>query len=65
MPTMWMIRGDGGRLYDDSRDRNLAAIGWGQFAIEAKPGVSRKSLIQAYKNLQPGIKDASAVSGAS
>lgn len=65
MPTMWMIRGDGGRLYDDFRDRNLAAIGWGQFAIEAKPGVSRKALIQAYKNLQPGIKDASAVSGAS
>jgi len=65
MPTMWMIRGDGGRLYDDFRDRNLAAIGWEQFAIEAKPGVSRKALIQAYKNLQPGIKDASAVSGAS
>lgn len=65
MPTMWMVRGDGGRLYDDFRDRNLAAIGWAQLALAAKPGVSRKALIQAYKELQPGIKDASAVSGAS
>lgn len=65
MATMWMIRGDGGRLYDDFRERNLAAIGWAQLAPAAKPGVSRKSLIQAYKDLQPGIKDASAVSGAS
>ncbi|MDO7904671.1 restriction endonuclease [Pseudomonas sp. K1(2024)] len=65
MPAMWMIRGDGGRLYDDFRDRSLAAIGWAQLAVEAKPGVSRKALIQAYKDLQPGIKDATAVSGAS
>lgn len=65
MPAMWMIRGDGGRLYDDFRDRNLAAIGWAQLAPAAQPGVSRKALIQAYKDLQPGIKDASAVSGAS
>ncbi|POA39008.1 restriction endonuclease [Pseudomonas sp. GW456-12-1-14-TSB6] len=65
MPAMWMIRGDGGRLYDDFRDRNMAAIGWAQLAPEAKPGVSRKALIQAYKDLQPGIKDGSAVSGAS
>lgn len=65
MPVMWMIRGDGGRLYDDFRDRNLAAIGWAVLAPEAKPGVSRKALIQAYKNLQPGIKDGTAVSGAS
>jgi restriction system protein len=62
---MWMIRGDGGRLYDDFRERNLAAIGWAQLAPAARPGVSRKALIQAYKDLQPGIKDASAVSGAS
>ena len=65
MPAMWMIRGDGGRLYDEFRDRNLAAIGWGQLAPSAMPGVSRKALIQAYKDVQPGIKDASAVSGAS
>ena len=65
MPTMWMIRGDGGRLYDDFKDRNLAAIGWAQLAPAANPGVSRKALIQAYKDLQPGIKDGTAVSGAS
>ncbi|MFJ2333869.1 MULTISPECIES: restriction endonuclease [Pseudomonas] len=65
MPTMWMIRGDGGRLYDDFRERNLAAIGWAQLAPLAKPGVSRAALIQAYKEVQPGIKDGTAVSGAS
>lgn len=65
MPTMWMIRGDRGRLYDDFRERNLAAIGWAQLAAMAKPGVSRAALIQAYKEVQPGIKDGTAVSGAS
>jgi len=65
MPTMWMIRGDGGRLYDDFRDRNLAAIGWVQLAAVAKPGMSRAALIKAYKDAQPGIKDGTAVSGAS
>ncbi|MDD1966718.1 restriction endonuclease [Pseudomonas putida] len=65
MPAMWMIRGDGGRLYDDFRDRKLAAIGWAQLVLEAKPGVSRKALIQAYKDCEPGIKDGTAISGAS
>ncbi|WP_313740622.1 restriction endonuclease [Pseudomonas sp.] len=65
MATMWMIRGDGGRRYDDFRDRNLAAIGWMQLAPKAKPGVSRKALIQMYKELQPGVKDGTAISGAS
>ncbi|WP_245586771.1 restriction endonuclease [Pseudomonas cremoricolorata] len=65
MATMWMIRGDGGRRYDDFRDRNLAAIGWLQLAPKAKPGVSCKTLIQLYKELQPGVKDGTAISGAS
>ncbi|WP_239823740.1 hypothetical protein, partial [Salmonella enterica] len=25
---MWMIRGDGGKLYDDFRDKQVVAIGW-------------------------------------
>lgn len=65
MPTMWMIRGDGGRLYDDFRERSLAAIGWTGLAPSAKPGVSRAELIRAYKNVEPGIKDGTAISGAS
>jgi restriction system protein len=65
MVTMWMIRGEGGSLYDDFRDHKLAAIGWSQLAPVAKPGVSRSALIQFYKDAQPGIKDGSAISGAS
>lgn len=29
---MWMIRGDGGKLYDDFRDKQVVAIGWSQLA---------------------------------
>jgi Uncharacterized conserved protein len=28
MEKMWMIRGDGGKLYDDFRDKQVVAIGW-------------------------------------
>ena len=27
---MWMIRGDGGKLYDDFRDKQIVGIGWSQ-----------------------------------
>lgn len=49
METMWMIRGDAGRLYDEFRDKSLVAIGWGQIAAKAKPGVSRQALTQAFQ----------------
>jgi restriction system protein len=65
MATMWMIRGDGGRLYEKFRERKVAAIGWGQLAKEAKPGVTRNALIKMYKSLDPSIKDGTAISGAS
>lgn len=65
MKTMWMIRGDAGRLYDEFRDKGVAAIGWRQIAEQAKPGVSRQALTQAYLAAEPGIKEGTAISGAS
>lgn len=65
MQTMWMIRGDAGRLYDEFRDKSVAAIGWSQIAAQAKPGVSRQVLTQAYLAAEPGIKEGTAISGAS
>src|SRR5690606_31948816 len=65
MKTMWMIRGDAGRLYDEFRDKGVAAIGWSQIAEQAKPGVSRQALTHAYLAGEPGIKEGTAISGAS
>jgi restriction system protein len=65
MAIMWMIRGDGGRLYEKFRERRIAAIGWTQLAKEAKPGVKRDTLLQIYKTLEPSIKEGTAISGAS
>lgn len=45
---MWMIRGDGGKLYDDFRDKQVVAIGWSQLAPYVKPGCSREQLFTRY-----------------
>lgn len=65
MTKMWMIRGEGGRLYDDFRDKSVAAIGWSMLAPVAKPGMSKKQLTQIYRELQPDVKLGTAISGAS
>lgn len=66
MAAMWMVRGDGGRLYDNFRDRGIAAIGWSSLAaLAVKPGVKKEDLIQALKLSEPGIKEGTAMSGAS
>lgn len=62
---MWMIRGDGGSLYDAFRENNIAAIGWRQFAEHAKPGISRKQLIALYEQIEPHAKPGTIISGAS
>ena len=41
-----MVRGEGGRLYDAFREREVAALGWSQLAAHAKPGVGRQQLIE-------------------
>lgn len=64
MTKMWMIRGESGRLYDDFRDRGVAAIGWAKLASVAKPNMSKKDLTQLYQELEPDVKPRTAISGA-
>ncbi|NYT24676.1 restriction endonuclease [Alcaligenaceae bacterium] len=65
MARMWMVRGEGGSLYDAFRERGVAAVGWNQLAAHAKPGVGRKQLIALYQSAEPQAKQGTVVSGAS
>ncbi|MCL6690135.1 restriction endonuclease [Pseudomonas sp. R3.Fl] len=65
MARMWMVRGEGGRLYDAFRERGVAAVGWKQLAAHAKPGVERKRLVALYRSAEPQAKQGAVVSGAS
>lgn len=65
MSKMWMIRADGGSLYEEFRERSVAAIGWTNLAPHAKVGMTRKELIDLYLQLEPGTKEKTAISGAS
>lgn len=65
MTRMWMVRGDGGSLYDVFRDQGAAAIGWSKLAEHAKPGVTRKELAALYKSIDPRAKAGTVTSGAS
>ncbi|ECF6041132.1 restriction endonuclease [Salmonella enterica] len=60
-----MIRGDGGKLYDDFRDKQVVAIGWSQFAPHVKQGLSRSQLLALHQELEPQVKLGSARSGTS
>jgi len=65
MAKVWMVRGEGGRLYEDFRERGVAAIGWSQLAARAKPGMTRKELTSLYLLDEPQAKPGTAISGAS
>lgn len=65
MTRMWMVRGEGGSLYDAFRERGVAAIGWDQLAAHARPGIERKQLIALYQAAEPQAKAGTVVSGAS
>ncbi|MGE4336112.1 MAG: restriction endonuclease, partial [Pigmentiphaga sp.] len=65
MARMWMVRGEGGSLYDAFRERGVAAVGWNQLAAHAKPGVGRKQLIALYQSAEPQAKQGTVISGAS
>ncbi|MFT3805724.1 restriction endonuclease [Arenimonas sp.] len=60
-----MVRGEGGTLYDEFREKGVAAIGWWQLAPHAKPGVTRKQLAAHFAQAEPGFKSGSIISGAS
>jgi len=65
MERMWMVRGEGGSLYDSFRERGVVAVGWYQMAAYAKPGVGRKELITHYQAAEPQAKQGTIASGAS
>jgi len=65
MERMWMVRGEGGSLYDAFRERGVAAVGWKHLAVHAKPGIGRKQLIDLYQSAEPLAKRGTVVSGAS
>ncbi|AIL61217.1 restriction endonuclease [Pseudomonas alkylphenolica] len=65
MARMWMVRGEGGSLYDSFREREVAAIGWAQLAPHAKLGIGRKQLMSLYQSIEPQMKQGTIVSGAS
>lgn len=65
MANMWMVRGEAGALYDEFREKGVAAVGWRQLAPHAKPGVSRKDLAEIYAKADPGLKPGTLVAGAS
>ena len=65
MARMWMVRGEGGSLYDAFREQGVVAVGWSQLAPHAKPGVDRKQLIALFQSMEPQSKQGSVISGAS
>ena len=65
MARMWMVRGEGGSLYDAFRERNIAAIGWSLLAAHIKPGMPRKELIEVYTSAEPPARQGTVISGAS
>lgn len=65
MARMWMVRGEGGSLYEAFREQGVAAIGWSQLAAHAKPGVTRKQLAELYQAAEPQTRPGTIISGAS
>lgn len=64
MAGMWMVRGDGGRLYEEFRERKVAAIGWSELGAAVK-GMSRKDLVALYRQQAPNLGQGTIVAGAS
>lgn len=65
MAVTWMIRGEGGQLYDGFRERGVAAIGWSEIAPNVKAGMSREQIRGLYREARPQAKPGSIIAGAS
>lgn len=65
MGKMWMVRGDGGRLYEDFREKSAAAIGWADLGASARKGMTRKQVVEQFAALHPTMPRGKVVSGAS
>lgn len=62
---LWMVRAEGGVLYDRFRDRKVVAVGWTELAAVATPGITRAALIDVYKATHPDARPGRAISSAS
>jgi restriction system protein len=65
MERLWMVRSEGGALYDLFRDRSVAAIGWSDLAEHAVERWSRTDLLEYYRRIRPDLKPGTVLSGAS
>lgn len=65
MERMWMVRAEGGTLYDLFRERGVAAVGWAELAAKARPGMTRQQLVEIYRQAEPQAKQGTALAGAS
>lgn len=65
MARMWMVRSDGGSLYEVFRERGVVAIGFSSLAPHAKLGMDRKQLAAKLQSIEPQMKPGAVISGAS
>ena len=65
MNRIWMVRSEGGSLYDLFKENNVVAIGWKQIAQAAVQGLSKKDLQKLYMEAEPYIKKGNAISSSS
>jgi len=65
MERLWMVRSEGGALYDLFRDRAVAVIGWSDTAEHAVEGGLRADLLDYYRRVRPDLKPGTVLSGAS
>lgn len=65
MEKIWMIRSEGGSLYEIFKEHNAVAIGWQDLAKAAIQGADRVKLQALYQQLEPEITKGKIISGAS
>lgn len=65
MTSMWVVRCDAGKRYEDFRELSAVGIGWSEVAKMAQAGADRQALVQAYLSARPGTKQQSALAGIS
>ena len=65
MAAMWLVRGDGGRLYEDFRENGVVAIGWEALAARFRKGMPRSQLKDIYREAEPTTREGAVISGAS
>ena len=65
MSRVWMVRSEGGSLYDIFKDWNVVAIGWEQIAQFAIQGLNKQELQKKYMEAEPYIKKGNAISSSS